>query len=205
MDKVGLELPTLTSQVEELEKKLKQAQKDAEYAELTDADIETAIVNTLSKKTTFWSQEIAKKSGCGFDANAINRPNKKKNREIARLAKKSIDAKYQACKLEVKDNYDSNEIQFSALVIKDVAGRDISGMSASSTCPRSPPGEDATKALTNNVHDKFLCFSDHVDLIATFSSPTTVGGYDIFTANDWTPRDPKSWVFSCRTSESAAW
>merc|ERR1719412_1429586 len=111
MDKVGLELPTLTSQVEELEKKLKQAQKDAEYAELTEADIESAIISTISKKNTFWSQEIAKKSGCGFDANAINRPNKKKNREIARLAKKGVVAKYQACKLETKDNYDSNEIQ----------------------------------------------------------------------------------------------
>src|ERR1041385_1638321 len=68
----------------------------------------------------------------------------------------------------------------------------------------SPPGEEYTNLIDNNVNTKYLTFNASAWIQYQANSSYVVQGYSLTSANDYAERDPLSWTLQ-GSNDGTSW
>eukprot|EP00966_Prymnesium_polylepis_P025657 591453-Prymnesium_polylepis.1 len=94
-------------------------------------------------------------------------------------------------------------LQLADINLRNQQGIQIAISSASTACPVYMSSESAQQAVDDNTATKWFCGQATATLEMALASPSSVAGYELFTANDSPERDPVSWRFECSTDGSS--
>jgi len=81
------EIPKLTAQVKELEKKLAESEADEAFKDAKKDDLIPYVTNSISQPSTFIDKATALEAKCGFDMVAVNKRIRAENRKIKKEAR----------------------------------------------------------------------------------------------------------------------
>jgi len=101
------------------------------------------------------------------------------------------------CRLVVRANNGNSLLQLGDINFRGAALETLSVASALAPC-FSPHAERAIYGADGTADTKWLClYASTSTLTVTFSAPSLVRGYELYTANDEPTRDPTSWRIEC--------
>ena len=98
-------------------------------------------------------------------------------------------------------------MQFSELTFRDADDTPVDLTAASATSNgASLSNEGPPMAIDGSTSTKWLSSTCCPDtLTVTFAAPTSIGQYDLWTADDASDRDPTAWDLECSKDGSEPW
>jgi hypothetical protein len=108
---------------------------------------------------------------------------------------------FKKCEMTVKSTGEEGWMQFSELLLYDQDHQPITKRRPSSDCKGPVETNLIDKAFDGNVSSKFLCKEPESTILIEFDEPTSVGGYEFFTANEHPGRDPTIWKLRCSSND----